>query len=76
MGNPLTETGLFRAIEPIAQDAKSTKVLLQGPIGEPNKGMIVRMALIERIIKWIVAGFGLILSACVIAGINRIVNGI
>ena len=54
MGNPLTETGFHRAIKPTNKKIEKTTLLLQGPEGEPQKGMIVRMDRLERISKQLV----------------------
>lgn len=74
MGDPLTKTQLMEAIQPLDQKLESTKVLLQGPIGKPHEGIIVRMDRIERAIEWLVKGFGLVLAAFVTAGIYRLIE--
>jgi len=78
MGNPLTDTGFHRAIEPLKKNMDSTKLLLQGPDGKPQEGMIVRMDRVERIIRQLVffacgmAGVGFaVLSALIIFWITK-----
>ena len=67
MSNPLTETGFFRAIEPVNEKLDTTTRLLEGPPSEPHKGFIVRMDRVERISKALVWATGVLFATLVTA---------
>lgn len=74
----LTESGVFRAmdkaldqkIKPLERKTEKIGTLLEGPVGEPEKGFIFRLLTVERISRSLVWLATIVVGGIVLAAIK------